>query len=81
MSIATAAEHFLGKSNDEIKGVAMQTLENHLWAIVGTMSAEEVSQNRGGIASKVQELAAPDLAGMGLALLSFSVRDVRTGER
>src|SRR5712671_173519 len=33
ISIATAAEQFLSKQTDEIKGVAMHTLEGHLRAI------------------------------------------------
>ena len=42
ISIATAAEQFLSKPTDEIKNVAMQTLEGHLRAILGTMTVEEI---------------------------------------
>ncbi|HEY2328797.1 MAG TPA: flotillin family protein, partial [Verrucomicrobiae bacterium] len=35
ISIATAAEQFLSKSVDDIKNIAMQTLEGHLRAILG----------------------------------------------
>ena len=38
VSIVTAAEQFLSKSRDEIKNVALQTLEGHLRAILGTMT-------------------------------------------
>ncbi|MBM3876770.1 MAG: flotillin family protein [Verrucomicrobia bacterium] len=77
ISIATAAEQFLSKTQDEIKNVAMQTLEGHLRAILGTMTVEEIYQNRDAFASKVQEVAAGDMANMGLGIVSFTIRDIR----
>jgi flotillin len=77
ISIATAAEQFLSKSTDEIKNVAMQTLEGHLRAILGTMTVEEIYQNRDAFAAKVQEVAAGDMANMGLSIVSFTIRDIR----
>lgn len=77
ISIATAAEQFLSKSTDEIKSVAQQTLEGHLRAILGTMTVEEIYQNRDAFASKVQEVAAGDMANMGLGIVSFTIRDIR----
>jgi len=75
--IATASEQFLSKSTEEIKSVAMQTLEGHLRAILGTMTVEEIYQNRDAFASKVQEVAAGDMANMGLGIVSFTIRDIR----
>jgi flotillin len=77
VSIGTAAEQFLSKSTDEIKNVATQTLEGHLRAILGTMTVEEIYQNRDAFASKVQEVAAGDMANMGLGIVSFTIRDIR----
>src|ERR1035438_6772008 len=77
VSIATAAEQVLSKSTEEIKSVAMQTLEGHLRAILGTMTVEEIYQNRDAFASKVQEVAAGDMANMGLGIVSFTIRDIR----
>lgn len=77
VSIATAAEQFLSKPTDEVKNVAMQTLEGHLRAILGTMTVEEIYQNRDAFASKVQEVAAGDMANMGLGIVSFTIRDIR----
>src|ERR1051325_7850983 len=76
-SISTAAEQFLSKGTDEIKNIAMQTLEGHLRAILGTMTVEEIYQNRDAFASKVQEVAAGDMANMGLGIVSFTIRDIR----
>ncbi len=77
VSIATAAEQFLSKGVEEIKNIAMQTLEGHLRAILGTMTVEEIYQNRDAFASKVQEVAAGDMANMGLSIVSFTIRDIR----
>src|SRR5512144_82650 len=80
ISIATAAEQFLSKRTEEIKGVAMQTLEGHLRAILGTMTVEDIYQNRDAFASKVQEVAAGDMANMGLSIVSFTIRDIRDNQ-
>jgi flotillin len=77
VSIATAAEQFLSKTTDEIKNVSMQTMEGHLRAILGTMTVEEIYQNRDAFASRVQEVAAGDMANMGLGIVSFTIRDIR----
>ncbi|HEY3760487.1 MAG TPA: SPFH domain-containing protein [Verrucomicrobiae bacterium] len=80
ISISTASEQFLGKSQDEIRNIATQTLEGHLRAILGTMTVEEIYQNRDAFASKVQEVAAGDMANMGLSIVSFTIRDIRDSQ-
>jgi flotillin len=80
VSISTAAEQFLGKATDEIRNIATQTLEGHLRAILGTMTVEEIYQNRDAFASKVQEVAAGDMANMGLSIVSFTIRDIRDSQ-
>jgi len=77
ISIATAAEQFLSKGTEDIKNIAMQTLEGHLRAILGTLTPEEIYQNRDMFAAKVQEVAAGDMANMGLGIVSFTIRDIR----
>ena len=77
-SIALAAEHFLSKSADEIKMAATQTLENSMRSVLGSLTAEDVSQNREAFVNRVQELATQSLANLGLGLVSFTVRDIRT---
>src|SRR5712671_2384291 len=80
VSISTAAEQFLSKGVEEIKNIATQTLEGHLRAILGTMTVEDIYQNRDAFASKVQEVAAGDMANMGLSIVSFTIRDIRDGQ-
>ena len=80
VSISTASEQFLSKKTDAIKNIAMQTLEGHLRAILGTMTVEDIYQNRDAFASKVQEVAAGDMANMGLGIVSFTIRDIKDGQ-
>lgn len=80
ISIGTAAEQFLSKGVDEIRNIATQTLEGHLRAILGTMTVEDIYQNRDAFASKVQEVAAGDMANMGLTIVSFTIRDIRDSQ-
>lgn len=75
--IRTAAEQFLNKGTGETMRVALQTVEGHLRAILGTMTVEEAYSNRDAFAQRVQEVAASDLANMGLRIVSFTIRDIR----
>lgn len=77
VSIATAAEQFLSKSTDEIKQVALQTLEGHLRGIVGTLTVEEIYRDRDRFAQRVQEVSAGDMANMGLGIVSFTIKDIK----
>lgn len=77
ISIATAAEQFLSKSTDEIRQVALQTLEGHLRGILGTMSVEEIYKDRDRFAQRVQEVSAGDMANMGLGIISFTIKDIK----
>lgn len=80
ISIKTASERFLSMPITQIMSVARQTLEGHLRAIVGTLTVEQIYKDRDAFASKVQEVAAGDLANMGLAIDSFTLRDIQDEE-
>src|SRR5262249_12734231 len=80
VSIATAAEQFLSMKQEQIMNIATQTLEGHLRAIVGTMTVEDIYKNRDAFAQSVQEVAAADLANMGLTIVSFTLRDIRDNQ-
>lgn len=80
ISINTAAEQFLSKSIEDIRKIALQTVEGHLRAILGTLTVEEIYSQRDVFAAKVQEIAAEDLANMGLGIISFTIRDIRDNE-
>ncbi|XP_013993427.1 flotillin-2a isoform X3 [Salmo salar] len=71
-----ACEQFLGKSVIEIKSVILQTLEGHLRSILGTLTVEQIYQDRDRFAALVREVAAPDVGRMGIEILSFTIKDV-----
>ncbi|MGG1311333.1 MULTISPECIES: flotillin family protein [Cohnella] len=75
--VATAAEQFMGKPTEALKGEAQEVLEGHLRAILGMMTVEEVYRNRDKFAQEVQAVAAKDLKKMGLQIVSFTIKDVR----
>lgn len=75
--ISTAAEQFLGKPIEALKGEAQEVLEGHLRSILGSMTVEEVYRNRDRFAQEVQGVAAKDLRKMGLQIVSFTIKDVR----
>jgi flotillin len=76
-SLHAAAERFLGKDPQEIARIALETVQGHLRAILGTLSVEEIYKNRDQFAQRVQEISAGDLANMGLGIDSFTIRDIR----
>ncbi|WP_317891284.1 flotillin family protein [Paenibacillus oceani] len=75
--VATAAEQFMGKPTEALKGEAQEVLEGHLRSILGSMTVEEVYRNRDKFAQEVQGVAAKDLKKMGLQIVSFTIKDVR----
>jgi flotillin len=76
-SLHAAAERFLGKRPEEIARIALETVQGHLRAILGTLSVEDIYKNRDQFAQKVQEISTGDLANMGLGIDSFTIRDIR----
>ena len=64
--LEVALEQFLGKSEEEIKKIILPTLEGHLRAFTGTMTAKEIYEDQDLFASLVREVASPDLGRMGI---------------
>jgi flotillin len=77
VSIRTASEQFLSKGMEQVRMIALQTVEGHLRAILGTLTVEEAYRERDKFAARVQDVAATDLANMGLQIVSFTIRDIR----
>ena len=76
-AIRTAAQQFLGKRAEEIAQIALQTLEGNQRAVLGTMTVEQIYQDREAFAQRVREVAGPDMANMGLEIVSFTIRDLQ----
>ncbi|MGN0514827.1 MAG: SPFH domain-containing protein [Lachnospiraceae bacterium] len=70
-----AAQNFLNKKVEYIAQVAREVLEGNMREIVGKMNLEEMVSDRQKFASLVKENAEPDLAAMGLDIVSFNVQN------
>ncbi len=74
-----AAENFLNKPTEYIAAVAREVLEGNVREIVGKMKLEEMVSDRQKFATLVKENAEPDLAAMGLDIISFNVQNFVDG--
>lgn len=74
-----AAENFLNKNTEYIASVAREVLEGNVREIVGKMKLEEMVSDRQKFANLVKENAEPDLAAMGLDIISFNVQNFVDG--
>lgn len=78
--LALAAQNFLNQNTQYIascqRGAGRQQRE-----IVGRMRLEEMVSDRQKFANLVKENAEPDLAAMGLDIVSFNVQNFSDGQR
>jgi len=72
-----AAQNFLNKPTDYIMKVACEVLEGNMREIIGQMQLQEMINDRQKFANLVRENAAPDLAAMGLEIVSFNVQNFK----
>merc|ERR1712212_884570 len=78
--LLAACEQFLGKTEDEIQQVALETLEGHQRAIMGSMTVEEIYKDRKKFSKQVFEVASSDLVNMGITVVSYTLKDIRDEE-
>lgn len=79
-SILAAVEQFNtgneAKTIQIIENIAKDVLEGKLREIISKLTVEEIYKDREKFASQVQEVAALDLAEMGLEIKAFTIRDI-----
>ena len=79
-SMRAAAERFLGMKTDEFHKLVFQTLEGHLRAILGTLTVEEINNDRQSFAQKLTTEAAGDLEKMGIGLDALTIQEISDEE-
>jgi flotillin len=79
-SMRAAAERFLGMQPDEFHKLVFQTLEGHLSAILGTLTVEEINNDRQSFAQKLTTEAASDLEKMGIGLDALTIQKISDEE-
>ena len=75
VSVATAAEQFLGWKQQEIAAVAMQVLEGNMREIIGGMTISDLVQNRDKFATATQRAATSDMRNMGLEIVNITIQN------
>ena len=78
--LALAAQNFLNQNTQYIASIAREVLEGNMREIVGRMRLEEMVSDRQKFANLVKENAEPDLAAMGLDIVSFNVQNFSDGD-
>lgn len=79
-SLRAAAERFLGMPQEEFHRLVFQTLEGHLRAILGTLTVEEINNDRQSFALKLTSEAAGDLEKMGIGLDALTIQEISDEE-
>jgi len=79
-SLQAAAERFLAMTHDQIQHVIFQTLEGHLRSILGTLTVEEINNDRQSFAQKLTSEAAADLEKMGLGVDVLTIQEITDEE-
>jgi len=80
ISLAAAAERFLGMTHDQTQRVIFQTLEGHLRSILGTLTVEEINNDRQSFAQKLTSEAAVDLERMGIGVDVLTIQEISDEE-
>ena len=75
VSVATAAEQFLGWKQHEIAAVAMQVLEGNMREIIGRMTIADLVQNRDKFANETQNAATADMRNTGLEIVNITIQN------
>jgi len=71
-----AVERLLGKTEDEIRSLAKDTLMGNLRGVLATLTPEEVNEDRLGFAKALSEDAGEDLAALGYHLDVLKIQNV-----
>jgi flotillin len=80
LSLQAAAERFLSRSQQEVKQIIFQTLEGHLRSILGTLTVEEINNDRQSFAQKLTSEAAVDLERMGIGVDVLTIQEISDEE-
>jgi len=71
-----AAEHLLGKSDEDIERIARDILEGSLREMLSTMDFEKVRTDRDAVALGIHQRATDTLRNMGLEIRAFTFKEL-----
>ena len=73
--IIKASQNFLNQKEDYIMNMVTDVLEGNIREIIGTMTLREMISDRQEFAKRVEGNAVPDMAKMGIEIISFNVQN------
>lgn len=74
--LSNAVERFLGRTREQIAGVARETLEGNVRGVLAQLTPEQVNQDKAAFADKLLEEAEHDMDRMGLVLDTLKIQNV-----
>ncbi|HEX4769242.1 MAG TPA: SPFH domain-containing protein [Bryobacteraceae bacterium] len=77
VSIQTAAEQFLTKTDQAREALIRLVMEGHLRGIIGQLSVEQIVKEPEMVGDRMRGTCADDLSKMGLEVISFTIKEVR----
>lgn len=80
LNIATAAANFLGKTREQIAAEIRDSLQGNMREIIGTQDLRSLNIDRDGFSNQIQEKAAPDMAKLGIEILSCNIQSITDKE-
>ncbi len=72
-----AATRLVGKSEEDIKSLAAETIVGTLRQVVAVMSIQEINSNRDDFRRRIESTLVPELTKLGLSLLNVNIQDLR----
>src|SRR5512135_560839 len=77
ISIKTASEQFLTKTDQEREGLIRLVMEGHLRGIIGQLTVEQIVKEPEMVSDRMRATCAGDMSKMGLEVVSFTIKEVR----
>jgi flotillin len=74
--LATAAQQWLSKSAVDIHEAAQEIITGHIRGVCATLEVEQINSDRDALSGQIRSVAVPDLANMGLEIVSLTVKDI-----
>ena len=79
-AIQLAAKNFLNKKPEAITLDLQDSLQGNMREIIGTQDLRSLNVDRDGFSNQIQEKAAPDMAKLGIEILSCNIQSITDGE-
>lgn len=75
-ALSTSTQRFLNTPREQLKAMLTDALNGHVRGVVGTLTVEDLNQNRTAFSAKVQEEAATDLQTIGMQIDMLPIKEI-----